>query len=116
MSDKAAVAAIGEYANLEELLPALRERTVRLMRGTGEFTVGVARIYAAMLPLAQLINRRKPVSEAELHAVVDHPTSQRRWFLPRRRGDERAEVGQTLQRDLDAGDAVPLVDARPPHW
>jgi predicted unusual protein kinase regulating ubiquinone biosynthesis (AarF/ABC1/UbiB family) len=71
LSERAVVAALGEYANLEELLPALRDRTVRLMRSTGEFTLGVARIYSAMLPLVQLINRRQPVTGQELHAVVD---------------------------------------------
>jgi ubiquinone biosynthesis protein len=60
-----------ETFRLEEILPALKDQTVRLARSTGEFTVGVAKIYRSLLPLGDLINRRKPVTEEELHAALD---------------------------------------------
>ena len=71
MSKQVVPVALDEYINLEEILPALKNRTYRFMRSTGEFTVGVAKIYRSMLPLVDLINRRKPVTEAELHASLD---------------------------------------------
>jgi predicted unusual protein kinase regulating ubiquinone biosynthesis (AarF/ABC1/UbiB family) len=64
-------AAVDEYLNLEEILPALRDRTYRLARNTGEFTVGIARIYRSLLPLIELINRRRDVTEAELSDALD---------------------------------------------
>ncbi|MEM1152671.1 MAG: AarF/UbiB family protein [Pseudomonadota bacterium] len=63
--------AIDEYLKLEEVLPALKDGTVRLMRSTGEFTVGMTRIYRSMLPLIELINRRRDVTEEELHVALD---------------------------------------------
>jgi predicted unusual protein kinase regulating ubiquinone biosynthesis (AarF/ABC1/UbiB family) len=63
--------AVDEYLNLEEILPALKDRTYRLVRNTGEFTVGIARIYRSLLPLIELINRRPEVTEAELSAALD---------------------------------------------
>ena len=71
MSKQLKPAAVDEYLNLEELLPALKDRTYRLMRNTGEFTVGIARIYRSLLPLIELINRRQDVTEAELSAALD---------------------------------------------
>lgn len=71
MSKQVAPVALDEYINLEEILPALKNHTYRLMRSTGEFTVGVVRIYRSMLPVVELINRREPVTEAELHASLD---------------------------------------------
>ena len=41
MSKQLTPAAIDEYLNLEEILPALKDRTYRLVRNTGEFTVGI---------------------------------------------------------------------------
>jgi ubiquinone biosynthesis protein len=63
--------AIDEYIKLEELLPALKDQTVRLARSTGEFTVGVAKVYRSLLPLVELINRKGPIAEPELHAALD---------------------------------------------
>jgi predicted unusual protein kinase regulating ubiquinone biosynthesis (AarF/ABC1/UbiB family) len=63
--------AIDDYLKLEELLPAIKDQTYRLVRSTGEFTVGAAKIYRSMLPLANLINRRSAISEQELHQVLD---------------------------------------------
>ena len=71
MSKQLTPAAIDEYLNLEEILPALKDRTYRLVRNTGEFTVGIARIYRSLLPLIELINRRQDVTEAELSASLD---------------------------------------------
>ena len=33
--------AIDEYLKLEDVLPALKDQTVKLVRSTGEFTVGL---------------------------------------------------------------------------
>ena len=60
-----------EYLKLEEILPALKGQTYRLVRGTSDFTVGVARIYRSLLPLVELINRRGPITETELHLALD---------------------------------------------
>ena len=60
-----------EYLNLEELLPALKDRTYRLARSTGEFTVGMVKIYRSLLPLIELINRKTEISEGELSAALD---------------------------------------------
>jgi len=60
-----------EFPKLDELLPALKDQTYRLVRSTGDYTVGVARIYRSLLPLVELINRRTPVTEAELHGALD---------------------------------------------
>jgi ubiquinone biosynthesis protein len=62
---------IDESLKLEEVLPALKDQTVRLVRSTGEFTVGVAKIYRSLLPLVDLINRRREISEEELHQALD---------------------------------------------
>jgi predicted unusual protein kinase regulating ubiquinone biosynthesis (AarF/ABC1/UbiB family) len=56
---------------LETVLPALKDRTFRLVRSTGEFTVGLGNIYKALLPLLELLNRRSEISEVELHAALD---------------------------------------------
>ncbi len=71
MSKQVAPVALDEYINLEEILPALKNHTHRFMRSTGEFTVGVVRIYRSMIPVVELINRREPVTEEELHAALD---------------------------------------------
>jgi ubiquinone biosynthesis protein len=63
--------AVDEYLNLEEFIPALKDRTFRLLRSTGEFTVGVGKIYRALLPVVDLINRGKTVTEPELHQALD---------------------------------------------
>ncbi len=63
--------AIDEYLKLEEVLPAIKGQTVRLVRSTSDFTVGVARIYRSLLPMIELINRKGPVTERELHLALD---------------------------------------------
>ena len=63
--------AIDEYLKLEEVLPALKDQTVKLVRSTGEFTVGLAKIYRSLLPLTELINRRSEITEQELHLALD---------------------------------------------
>jgi len=63
--------AIDDYLKLEEILPALKNQTSRLVRSTSDFTVGVAKIYRALLPLVELINRRSPITEQELHRALD---------------------------------------------
>lgn len=63
--------AIDDYLKLEEILPALKNQTSRLVRSTSDFTVGVAKIYRALLPLVELINRRSPITEQELHKALD---------------------------------------------
>jgi predicted unusual protein kinase regulating ubiquinone biosynthesis (AarF/ABC1/UbiB family) len=63
--------AIDDYLKLEEILPALKNQTSRLVRSTSDFTVGIAKIYRALLPLVELINRRSPVTEQELHKALD---------------------------------------------
>ena len=78
--------------NLEEWLPVLRERTGKAMRSTGAFASGLARIYVAMRPLANLINRHAKVTEPELHDAVDslfealrsHPVNEQLRELTRR--------------------------------
>ena len=75
--------AIDEYLKLEEVLPALKGQTVRLVRSTSDFTVGVAKICRSLLPLIELINRRSEISEQELHlalnelflALQEHPVT-----------------------------------------
>ena len=47
--------AIDDYLKLEEVLPAIKDQTVRLARSTSDFTVGVAKIYRSLLPLIELI-------------------------------------------------------------
>ena len=49
---------IDEYLKLDEVLPAIKGQTVRLVRSTSDFTVGVAKIYRSLLPMVELINRR----------------------------------------------------------
>jgi predicted unusual protein kinase regulating ubiquinone biosynthesis (AarF/ABC1/UbiB family) len=63
--------AIDEYLKLDEVLPAIKGQTVRLVRSTSDFTVGVAKIYRSLLPMVELINRRGPISEQELHKTLD---------------------------------------------
>ncbi len=63
--------AIDDYLKLEEVLPAIKDQTVRLARSTSDFTVGVARIYRSLLPLIELINRRGEITEQELHKALD---------------------------------------------
>ena len=82
--------------NLEELLPALRQQTTRVLRSTGEYASGMARVYVAMRPLASLINRRADITEAELHAALDslfvslqdHPLTAQLTQLTRRLRDD----------------------------
>ena len=62
---------IDEYLKLDEVLPAIKGQTVRLVRSTSDFTVGVAKIYRSLLPMVELINRRSPISEQELHDALD---------------------------------------------
>ncbi len=62
---------IDEYLKLEEVLPAIKDQTVRLARSTSDFTVGVAKIYRSLLPLIELINRRGEITEQELHQALD---------------------------------------------
>jgi hypothetical protein len=62
---------LDEYLRLEDVLPALKNQTTRLVRSTGDFTVGVAKIYRALLPLVELINRRGEITEPELHKALD---------------------------------------------
>jgi len=57
--------------NLEQWLPALREHTGRILRSTGQYASGMAKIYVAMRPLASLINRHADISEKELHEALD---------------------------------------------
>lgn len=71
MSRQAVPVAIDEYLNLEELLPALKDQTWRLVRSTGDFTVGVAKIYRSLLPLVALINRKGEINEEELGKALD---------------------------------------------
>ena len=71
MSKQLAPTAIDEYLNLEDILPALKDRTYKLVRNTSEFTIGVAKIYRSLLPLIELINRRGEVTEPELAVALD---------------------------------------------
>ncbi len=71
MSKQVAPVAVDEYIKLEEILPALKDQTYRLARSTGEFTVGIAKIYRSLGPLVELINRRSDITEAELHQAID---------------------------------------------
>ena len=71
MSKQVTPVAVDEYFNLEEILPALRDRTFKMVRNTSEFTIGVARIYRSLLPLIELINSRGEISEPELAAALD---------------------------------------------
>ncbi len=63
--------AVDDYLNLDGVLPALKARTGRLVRSTGEFTFGLGKIYKSIIPLAELINRRGAISEPELHQALD---------------------------------------------
>ena len=97
MSKQLAPTAIDEYLNIEDILPALKDRTYKLVRNTSEFTIGVARIYRSLLPLIELINRRGEITEPELAvaldeifaALRDHPVTlqlrsllqSKRWWL-----------------------------------
>ena len=71
MSKQVTPVAADEYFNLEEILPALRDRTYKIVRNTGEFTVGIAKIYRSLPPLIELINRRGEIREQELTAALD---------------------------------------------
>ena len=66
--------AIDEYLKLDEVLPAIKGQTVRLVRSTSDFTVGVAKIYRSLLPMVELINRRGPISEQDV-VRVSHRSS-----------------------------------------
>ena len=61
----------GDPISLEELIPALKDQTLRLARSTGNFTVGLAKIYRSLSPLIELINRKTEISEAELGSALD---------------------------------------------
>lgn len=77
---------------LEEWLPVLREQTTRVLRSTGEYASGMARVYVALRPLASLLNRHADVTEAELHDALDalfeslqtHPVTAQLTQLTRR--------------------------------
>ncbi len=71
MSKQVGPVVTDEAISLEEILPALRNQTYRFVRSTGEFTVGVAKIYKSLIPLVELINRRSDISESELHSALD---------------------------------------------
>jgi len=49
----------------------LREQTTKVLRSTGKYASGMAKIYVAIRPLASLINRRADVTEEELRAALD---------------------------------------------
>ncbi|MEP4147830.1 MAG: AarF/UbiB family protein [Halioglobus sp.] len=78
--------------NLEEWLPVLRDQTTRVLRSTGQYASGMAKIYVAIRPLAALINRRADVTEKELSAALDsvfvalqdHPLTAQLTLLTRR--------------------------------
>ena len=82
--------------NLEEWLPVLRQRTGKALRSTGAFASGLAKIYVAMRPLANLVNRHAEVTEAELHDALDtlflalrrHPVNEQLRELTRRLRDD----------------------------
>lgn len=71
MAKQAKPVSIDEYLKLEDVLPALKDQTVKLARSTGQFTVGLAKIYRSLLPLTELINRRSDITEQELHVALD---------------------------------------------
>ena len=71
MSRQGVPVAIDEFLNLEELLPALKSQTSRLVRSTSDFTVGVAKIYRSLPPLIELINRKTDITEEELGSALD---------------------------------------------
>ena len=71
MSNPQATITMGDYLKMEEFLPALRDQTFRLARSTGEFTLGLARIYRSLTPLIELINRKTEISEQEFGAALD---------------------------------------------
>ena len=71
MARQASPVSIEEYLNLEQLIPALKGGTSRMLRATSGYTLGLARIYKAVMPLTGMINRRTPIVEAELSAGID---------------------------------------------
>ena len=71
MAKQVKPATLDEYLKLEDILPALKTQTSRLVRGTSDFTVGVAKIYRSLIPMVELINRRGEISEQELHLALD---------------------------------------------
>lgn len=71
MARQANPVSIEEYLNLEELIPALKDGTSRVLRATSGYTMGLARIYKAVLPLTEMINRRTHITEAELQGGID---------------------------------------------
>ncbi|MEH6634985.1 MAG: AarF/ABC1/UbiB kinase family protein [Halioglobus sp.] len=71
MSKQATPVPFDEYLNLEELLPAIKDQTYKLVRTTSDFTVGVAKVYRSLLPLIELINRKTLVTEPELNKALD---------------------------------------------
>ncbi len=56
---------------LGDLIPVLRQRTGRLARATGDYTLGVAKILKSLLPITALLNRRERISERELHEAIN---------------------------------------------
>lgn len=56
---------------LGDLIPVLRQRTVRLARATGDYTLGVAKILKSLLPITELLNRRGHIAEEELHEAIN---------------------------------------------
>ncbi len=73
-------------------MPVLREQGGRVLRSTGEYASGMAKIYMAMRPLASLFNRSADITEAELHTALDalfsslqdHPVTAQLTQLTRR--------------------------------
>ncbi|MEP5569379.1 MAG: AarF/UbiB family protein, partial [Halioglobus sp.] len=56
---------------LEEWLPVLRDQTTRVLRSTGQYASGMAKIYVAIRPLATLLNRQAEATEQELNEALD---------------------------------------------
>ena len=71
MARQASLDSIEEYLNLEQLIPALKDGTSRVLRATSGYTIGLAKIYKALLPLTEMINRRSHITEADLQFAID---------------------------------------------
>jgi predicted unusual protein kinase regulating ubiquinone biosynthesis (AarF/ABC1/UbiB family) len=71
LAPQASPISIEDYLNFDELIPALKDGTSRLVRATGGYTTGVAKIYTALLPITELVNRRTHITEAELKVALD---------------------------------------------
>ena len=78
MSDQAERNLFDDYLQIDRHLPALKNHalnfvrsTGKVVRGTGAYTVGVAKIYQSLLPLLEMINRDSKITPSELHAELD---------------------------------------------